>query len=71
MVFSVINVVGILSESKRPKKYWSDLKKAKKEGNQTSENIGRLKMHSSDDKMRLTDVAESEQIINYFLKTLF
>lgn len=62
--FSVINVVGVLSESKRPKKYWSDLKtKLKKEGSQASENIGRLKMHSSDGKMRLTDVADSEQIL--------
>ncbi|WP_224425183.1 BRO family protein [Methanobrevibacter sp. TMH8] len=62
--FSVIDVVGVLSESKRPKKYWSDLKtKLKKEGSQASENIGRLKMHSSDGKMRLTDVADSEQIL--------
>lgn len=60
---SVVDVVEILTESERPRKYWSDLKsKLKKEGSEVSEKIGRLKMKASDGKMRLTDVADTEQL---------
>ncbi|MDO5827843.1 MAG: hypothetical protein Q4Q19_06245, partial [Methanobrevibacter sp.] len=56
--YSVIDVIAVLTESKRPRKYWSDLKsKLKHEGSEVSENIGQLKMLSPDGKMRLTDVA--------------
>ena len=49
--FSVVDVVGILSESKIPRKYWSDLKrKLKQEGSELHEKIVHLKMHSSDGK---------------------
>lgn len=54
---SVVYLVGVLSESNRPRKYWSDLKsKLKQEGNEVSEKIGQLKLKSPDDKYRLTDV---------------
>lgn len=60
---SIIDVIQILTDSDRPRKYWSDLKsKLNKEGSQLSENIGQLKMKSSDGKFYQTDVADTEQI---------
>lgn len=62
--FSVIDIVAILSESPRPRKYWSDLKqKLTDEGSQLSANIGQLKLAAEDGKKRLTDVADTEQIL--------
>lgn len=62
-LFSIIDIISILTDSERPRKYWSDLKaKLNKEGSQLSENIGQLKMTSEDGKMRLTDVADTEQL---------
>ena len=61
--FSVVDVVGILSESENPRRYWSDLKiKLEKEGSQLYENIVRLKLPAEDGKMRLTDVVSAEQL---------
>ena len=61
--FSVIDVIEILTNTDRPRKYWSDLKsKLKKEGSQLSEKIGQLKMQAEDGKMRMTDVATTEQL---------
>ena len=58
---SIVDLVGILSESDRPRKYWSDLKsKLKQEGNEVSEKIGQLKLKSQDGKYRLTDVVDIE-----------
>jgi len=60
---SIIDVIEILTESDRSRKYWSDLKnKLQKEGSQLSEKIGQLKMQAPDGKMRLTDVADTEQL---------
>jgi hypothetical protein len=60
---SIIDVIEILTESDRPRKYWSDLKnKLAKEGSQLSEKIGQLKMQAPDGKMRLTDAADTEQL---------
>jgi hypothetical protein len=62
--FSVIDVIEALTGTDRPRKYWSDLKaKLAKEGSQLSENIGQLKMPAEDGKMRLTDVADTAQIL--------
>ena len=62
--YSVIDVIAVLTGSKRPRKYWSDLKsKLKSEGSEVSENIGQLKMISSDGKMRKTDVATTKQLL--------
>ena len=56
--FSIVDVIEILTDTDRPRKYWSDLKaKLKKEGSELSEKIGQLKMAAEDGKMRLTDVA--------------
>jgi hypothetical protein len=62
--FSIIDVIEALTGTDRPRKYWSDLKaKLSKEGSQLSENIGQLKMAAEDGKMRLTDVADTEQVL--------
>ena len=62
--FSIVDVVAILADNPRPRKYWSDLKKKlKDEGIQLSEKIGQLKMLAADDKMRETDVADTEQLL--------
>ena len=61
--FSIINVIEVLTNNERPRKYWSDLKsKLKKEGSELSEKIGQLKMEAEDGKMRVTDVADTEQL---------
>lgn len=61
--FSIIDVIGILTESERPRKYWDDLKrKLKKEGSELSEKIGQLKLPSADGKYYKTDVATTPQL---------
>lgn len=61
--FSIIDVVGILTDSPDPNNYWKVLKnRLKKEGNETVTNCNRLKLPASDGKMRLTDVADTEQL---------
>ena len=61
--FSVIDVIEVLTNSDRPRKYWSDLKKKlQQEGSQLSEKIGQLKLLSSDGKAYKTDVADTEQL---------
>lgn len=60
---SIIDVIEVLTNSDRPRKYWSDLKaKLNKEGSQLSDFIGQLKMQSTDGKYYLTDVADTEQL---------
>ena len=62
--FSIIDVVGVLSESDNSRKYWSVLKtRLKVEGNQLATNCSQLKMKAEDGKMRLTDVADTEEIL--------
>ncbi len=61
--FSIIDVIEVLTDSDRPRKYWSDLKtKLKSEGSELSGKIGQLKMSAGDGKMRITDVADTEQL---------
>jgi DNA-damage-inducible protein D len=61
--FSVVDVVGILSGSDRPRKYWADLKKKlSEEGSELSAKIGQLKMESSDGKKYLTDCVNKQGI---------
>lgn len=62
--FSVIDVVEILTESPRPRKYWNALKtKLTVEGSELSQKLGQLKMLSADGKMYLTDVADTETLL--------
>ena len=61
--FSIIDVIAALTESVDPRKYWNKLKQGLKvEGNETVTNCHQLKMKASDGKMRLTDVADTEQL---------
>lgn len=61
--FSVVDVVGVLTDSVDGRKYWNKLKqRLKEEGNETVTNCHQLKMPASDGKMRLTDVADTEQL---------
>lgn len=62
--FSVIDVIEILTESPRPRKYWNALKtKLASEGSELSHKLGQLKMEAEDGKMRSTDVADTEQLL--------
>jgi hypothetical protein len=62
--FSVIDVVQVLTDSKVPRRYWSDLKmKLAKEGSQVYDKIVQLKMMAEDGKKRLTDTADTETIL--------
>lgn len=62
--FSVVDVIEILTESPRPRKYWNALKtKLKNEGSELSQNVGQLKMKSSDGKFYKTDVLDTENIL--------
>lgn len=63
-LFSVIDVVGALTESANPRKYWSVLKtRLKQEGSQLATNCSQLKMRSADGKSYLTDVANTEVLL--------
>lgn len=62
--FSIIDVISALTNSKIPKRYWSDLKrKLMEEGSQLYENIVQLKMMANDGKMRDTDTLDIEGIL--------
>ena len=62
--FSIIDVIGVLTESENPRKYWSVLKtRLKKEGSEVATNCSRLKLLAVDGKMRLTDIADTEQLL--------
>ncbi|HLC99430.1 MAG TPA: BRO family protein [Patescibacteria group bacterium] len=59
--FAVMDVIEVLTQTDRPRKYWNDLKsKLKAEGSEVSEKIGQLKMRASDGKFYLTDAADTE-----------
>ena len=61
--FSVVDVIQVLTDSPRPRKYWNDLKtKLETEGSELSANIGQLILRSSDGKKYLTDVANTQQL---------
>ncbi len=62
--FSVVDVIQVLTESPRPRKYWNALKtKLQAEGSEMSQNMGQLKLPAPDGKLRLTDVATTEQLL--------
>ena len=63
--FSVIDIIEVLTQSSRPKKYWNDLKikLQQEERSQLSAKIGRLRLKSTDGKTYLTDVADTETIL--------
>ncbi len=56
-------MIAALTDTDRPRNYWSDLKaKLQKEGSELSDKIGQLKMPAEDGKKRSTDVADTEQL---------
>ena len=62
--FSIVDVVSVLTDSVDATAYWRKLKqRLKEEGNETVTNCHGLKMKATDGKMRLTDVADSEQLL--------
>ena len=65
--FSVVDVIAVLTESidfQTSRKYWNKLKqRLKEEGNETVTNCHQLKLPATDGKMRLTDVADTEQLL--------
>ncbi len=62
--FSVVDVIGALTDSSIPRNYWSDLKrKLRQEGSQLHENIVQLKMKAVDGKMRETDTLDTKGIL--------
>ncbi len=61
--FSIIDVCAVLTDSPNPRNYWKVLKhRLVKEGNETVTNCNQLKLRADDGKMRLTDVANTEQL---------
>jgi uncharacterized protein YukE len=61
--FSIVDIIEVLTDSPRPRKYWNALKtKLEQEGSELSHKLGQLKMAAEDGKMRLTDVADTEQL---------
>ena len=61
--FSIVDVCGVLTDSKDATAYWRKLKqRLKKEGNETVTNCHGLKLRATDGKMRMTDVADTEQL---------
>ena len=61
--FSVVDVIEVLTETPRPRKYWNALKtKLKAEGSELSQNMGQLKMPASDGKNYKTDVLNTQQL---------
>mgnify|MGYP000193059617 CR=1 FL=1 len=61
--FSIIDILGILTESENPRKYWSVLKtRLKTEGSQLATNCSQLKMPAADGKMYKTDCMTTEQL---------
>jgi cell filamentation protein len=63
-LYPVVDVIGVLTESENPSTYWRVLKKRLKDGgDETVTNCNALKMRAPDGKMRMTDVADTEQIL--------
>lgn len=61
--FSIVDVCAVLTDSPNPRNYWKVLKhRLLKEGNQTVTNCNQLKMQAEDGRMRLTDVADTQQL---------
>ena len=61
--FSIVDVVAVLTDSKNPTTYWRVLKKRLlDEGNETVTNCNALKLKAKDDKYRMTDVCDIEEM---------
>ena len=62
--FSIVDVIAVLTDSDNPQTYWRVMKKRlKDEGSETVTNCNALKMTAADGKKRMTDVADTEQLL--------
>jgi DNA-damage-inducible protein D len=62
--FSIVDVIEVLTDSPNPQVYWRVMKKRlKDEGDETVTNCNALKMEAADGKMRLTDMADTQQLL--------
>jgi len=62
--FSIVDVIAVLTDSENPQIYWRVMKKRLlEEGNETVTNCNGLKMKAADGKMRMTDVADTQQLL--------
>lgn len=62
--FSVVDIIEVLTESPRPRKYWNAFKtKLLEEGSELSQKLGQLKMIASDGKRRTTDILDTENVL--------
>ena len=62
--YSIVDIIGVLSDSSNPRRYWNDLKtKLKEEGSQVSDIIVQLKLKAQDGKFRETDVGDTKTIL--------
>ena len=62
--FSIVDVVAVLTDSSNPQTYWRVLKnRLIKEGNETVTNCNAFKFRAADGKMRMTDVADVQQLM--------
>lgn len=62
--FAIVDVIAILTESENPQVYWRVMKKRLlAEGNETVTNCNGLKMEAVDGKMRMTDAADTQQLL--------
>lgn len=70
--FSIVDVCGVLTDSKDANAYWRKLKqRLKKEGNETVTNCHGLKLRASDGKLRMTDVAEFLIFIDFVCQIFY
>jgi hypothetical protein len=69
---SIVDVIAILTECIDPAAHWRKLKqRLKQEGNENMTNCHDLKMEATDGKMRITDVADTEQLFRYLQKIIW
>lgn len=62
--FAIVDIIAVLTDSDNPQVYWRVLKKRLlAEGNESVTNCNALKMQAADGKMRLTDVADTKQLL--------
>lgn len=69
-MFAIVDIIAILTDCPNPQVYWCVLKKRlTDEGNETVTNCNGLKMTAPDDKQRMTDVADTEQLLRPMAET--
>ena len=71
-LFSIVDIIGVLTESPNPRNYWKVLKfRLQKENSQLVTNCNQLKLQASDGKYYLTDVADTEQLFKKCIRQYY